>query len=334
MKSLRLPRREFLTLLGGAMATAAWPLVARAQQPKRVGVLMGYAEKDSAGQSLIAAFRTTLRQIGWVEDRDLQIEVRWGDAANPERMRAGAQELVAAKPDAIVVHGQRTLAAVTRETRTIPVIFASLADPVGAGAVKSLAQPGGNVTGFSVFGSSSIPKLLEALKEIAPRIARAALVVSPDNIGLDRDLRALEEGVRLYDMSSTAVRVRSAVEIESAFAKLASENNCGLVVSADVVFSAQPDLIVAAAARHRLPAAYVERSFTEAGGLMSYGINREDQYRRVAVYIDRILKGAKPAELPVQLPTKFEFVLNLKAAKALGLAVPTALLLRADEVIE
>jgi len=329
-------RREFMSLIGGAAAPSLlWPLSVRAQDPeraRRVGVLTGFAESDSDGQSQISAFRTTLRQLGWTEGRNVQIDVRWGEAANPALMETYATELLAMHPDVIVVHGGRALTAVNREPRRIPIVFAYQADPVATGVVESLGRPGGNVTGFTTFDGA--PKYIEALREIAPALARVALLISPDYVNFSRDVQLLNAAATTFGMKAVAMPIRDPAEIEHAIAEFAREPNGGLVVTSDVVISAYRDLIIASAIRNQLPTMHYDRSHVAAGGLMSYGVDRRDQYRQVADYVDRILKGAKPADLPVQQPVKFEFAINLKTAAALGLTVPTALLLRADEVIE
>jgi putative ABC transport system substrate-binding protein len=330
----RMKRREFITLLGGA---AAWPWTARAQQAdrqRRVGVLSGYPETDLEGQAQIAAFRTTLRHLGWAEGRNVSIEVRWGEAADPARIQRYAAELASIEPHVIVVHGGRALAAIQKESRRFPVIFAVLTDPLGTGHIDSLARPGRNVTGFTAFEGSYSPKLLEALKEMVPGLARAAFLISSDNPGLDGHFAALQSVAPSLGVTTTIAAVRTTAAIEQAFASLERETQGGMVVASDVFIDSHRDFIVELAARHRLPTIYNTRSFVTVGGLMAYGIDRKDQYRRVAAYVDRILRGEKAAELPIQQPVKFEFALNLKTANALGLIVPTASLLRADEVIE
>lgn len=328
-------RREFITLLGGA--AAAWPLAARAQQanpPRRVGVLTGYPESDPEGQAQIAAFRTTLRHLGWAEGGNVRVEVRWGEAADPDLMQRYAVELVAMAPDVIVANGGRALAAVQKASRQLPVIFAALTDPLATGYVESLSRPGSNVTGFTTFDGSYSPKSLEALKEMVPNLTRAALVISSGNPSTAAHFGALQSAASSLGIAASLATVRNTAEIEHAFANLAREAHCGMVVSSDVVIESYRAFVVETAARYRLPAIYSMRSFVVAGGLMAFGIDRKDQYRRVAAYVDRILKGEKAAELPIQQPVKFEFAINLKTAAALGLTVPTESLLRADEVIE
>jgi putative ABC transport system substrate-binding protein len=327
-------RRELLTLLG---AGAAWPLVARAQQSdriRRVGVLTGFSQHDPFGQSLLAAFRQQLAALGWVEGHNIKLEIRWGDAAQPERMRAHAVELARIVPDVIVVHGARALAAVRRETDRVPILFASVADPVASGYVESLARPGGNITGFTNYSGFPSPKLLEALRDIAPRIVRVGFLITPDNPAITRQLPAMESVAQSFGVKVTSLLPRDPGAIARTIADFAQAPDGGLVVNSDVFMITHRDLVIAAAARHRLPAVYQDRSFVAAGGLMSYSVDRKDSYRRVALYVDRILRGAKPGELPVQQPERFEFVLNLKTAKALDIEVPRMLLARADELID
>jgi putative ABC transport system substrate-binding protein len=328
-----LNRREFITLLDGA---AAWPLAARAQQPdkmRRVGVLMTLAADDPQSMARIAAFLQGLQQLGWTDGRDVRIEYRWG-AADADRIRKGAAELVALTPDVILSVGTPGVTALQQVTRTIPIVFVTVADPVGAGLVASLARPGGNTTGFTVFEYSIGGKLLEVLKEIAPRLSRVAVLRDPaiaSGIGM---WGAIQSVAPSFGVELSPVDVRATGEIESGVGAFAREPDGGLIVpgSAPAIF--HRDRIIALAARHRLPAVYPYRFFVAAGGLISYGPNPVDEYRRAAGYVDRILKGEKPAALPVQAPTKYELVVNLKTAKALGLTVPDTVLARADEVIE
>jgi putative ABC transport system substrate-binding protein len=326
-------RREFITLLGGA---AAWPLAARAQQPdkmRRVGVLMTLAADDPQSMARIAAFLQGLQQLGWTDGRDVRIEYRWG-AADADRIRKGAAELVALTPDVILSVGTPGVTALQQVTRTIPIVFVTVADPVGAGLVASLARPGGNTTGFTVFEYSIGGKLLEVLKEIAPRLSRVAVLRDPaiaSGIGM---WGAIQSVAPSFGVELSPVDVRATGEIESGVGAFAREPDGGLIVpgSAPAIF--HRDRIIALAARHRLPAVYPYRFFVAAGGLISYGPDPVDEYRRAAGYVDRILKGEKPAALPVQAPTKYELVVNLKTAKALGLTVPDTVLARADEVLE
>jgi putative ABC transport system substrate-binding protein len=323
-------RRDFITLLGGA---AAWPLAARAQQMKRIGVLMGLDAADPIGQSLIAALRGGLRDLGWDEGRNIRIEER--GVADSSRTPALAAELVSLSPDVIVVDGPGTAIAVRELSRRIPVVFTRISDPIGLGIVESLARPGGNVTGFTLLEFSVAGKLLEAVKEFAPNITRAALLMSGTNPAGPGHWRALQAAAGSLNVQAILAYVsNNRDEIERTIAAFAGQPNGALISPPDNLVSTNRELIVALAARHRLPAAYGGRELVVSGGLLSYGPDPEDNYRRAASYVDRILRGEKPAELPVQQPTKYDFVLNLKAAKALGFDVPAATLLRATEVIE
>jgi len=327
-------RREFITLLGGAAATL--PLVARAQQAggmRRIGVLLNRAADDPEAQARLKAFVQGLQQLGWAEGRNARMDVRWtgGVGANPHRYAA---ELVALMPDVILADGAVSVSALQGATRTVPIVFVAVPDPVGAGFVKSMARPGGNTTGFTVFEYSIGGKLLEVLKEIAPRLSRVAVLRDPaiaSGIGM---WGAIQSVAPSFGVELSPVDVRATGEIESGVGAFAREPDGGLIVpgSAPAIF--HRDRIIALAARHRLPAVYPYRFFVAAGGLISYGPNPVDEYRRAAGYVDRILKGEKPAALPVQAPTKYELVVNLKTAKALGLTVPDTVLARADEVIE
>jgi len=327
-------RRELLAALGGA--AAAWPLAARAQQGERVrriGVLMSLSKDDPEDEQRRAVLQQSLQQLGWSEGRNLHIEYRWF-AGEPVRAQAMAKELVVLKPDLIITASTPGLLAVGRETHTVPIVFVAVSDPVGQGFVGSLARPGGNATGFSYFEFPVVGKVLETLKQISPDVTRVALLYNPDTLSFLPFLRALDTAAPSLGAQLIKAPVRDAGEIEAALAATAREGGGGLLVLPDPFTVVYRDLIVASAARHRLPAAYTLRYFATAGGLMSYGVDVGDLYRRAAPYVDRILKGANPADLPVQQPTKFEFVLNLKAAKALGLDVPATLVARADEVIE
>jgi len=326
-------RREFITLLGGA---AAWPLEARAQSPdriRRIGVLSAFAESDPQTQANLTAFRQVLQKLGWTEGRNLGIEQRWG-GADAERIRAFAIELVRLKPDVILVSTALALQPLLRETRSIPIVFAQMADPLGSGFVTSLARPGGNLTGFTVAEFSMFGKLLEVLKEVAPQVTRVAVILNPDQTPQAGMWRAIEAAAPSAGVQLTAAAARDAAELERAIDGSAGEPNAGLIVLPSPVTEGNRELIIAMAARHRLPAAYAFRHFVTDGGLISYGIDLADQYRQAAAYVDRILRGEKPGELPIQQPTKFELVLNLKTAKALGLDVQWFLQQRADEVIE
>jgi ABC-type uncharacterized transport system substrate-binding protein len=326
-------RREFISLIGGV---AAWPLAADAQQVekmRRIGVLTGYAESDPEGQARVAAFGQGLREFGWVDGRNVRIVHRWA-AADPDLLRAYAAELVGMTPDVILVNNPQELTAVQRESRNVAIVFAGVSDPVGLGFVESLARPGGNVTGFTTFEFSPVEKLLEALKEIAAGVARVALIFNPDNPSSVGHLHSLETAAPSFVVKPIPLPVHNPAEIERAIETFARERDGGLLVPPNSTLTTHRKIVVEAAARHRLPAVYPFRVFVAAGGLMSYGVDRIDQFRRAASYIDRILKGAKPGDLPVQQPTKFELVINLKTARALGLTFPISLLGRADEVIE
>jgi putative ABC transport system substrate-binding protein len=319
-----------ITLLGGA---ATWPLAARAQQGermRRIGVLMSLAEDDPEDRQRRAAFQQALRELGW---SDLRIDYRWY-AGDPARARALAKELVELQPDLIVATATPALAALALQMRPIPIVFVAVSDPVGQGFVASLARPGGNATGLTFFEFSVAGKMLEALKQIAPAVSRVALTFNPDNLSTPEFVRTVEAAAPTLAVELVTVPVRRAAEIEPALAAIARQGVNGLMGLPDPFTNAHRDLIVGLAARYRLPAIYIQRAFVVAGGLMSYGVDVTDLFRRAAPYVDRILKGAKPADLPVQQPTKFELVINLKAAKALGLTVPDMLLARADEVIE
>ena len=325
-------RREFITLLGGA---AAWPLAARAQQGKpmrRIGVLMNLAIDDSEGQTRITAFVQGLQQLDWSVGSNLRIDYRWG-AGDAERFRRYAAELVALAPDVILASGA-TVTALQQVTRTIPIVFAQVTDPVGLGVVESLARPGSNATGFtpSEFGISA--KWLELLKEVAPGVTRAAVLRDPIVTAGPAQLAAIQGVAPSFGVELKPVDIRDRSAIERALASFARSPNGGLIVTVTPAAAVHRHLIITLAARHRLPAVYGYRYFVMDGGLISYGPDTIDPYRRAAGYVDRILKGEKPADLPVQAPTKYELVINLKTAKALGLEVPPTLLARADEVIE
>jgi len=326
-------RRSLISLLGGA---AAWPLAARAQQSERVrriGVLMNLASDDAEGQARLAAFHQGLQQLGWTVGRNVQIDYRWG-AGNADYIRKFAAELVALAPDVILSTGSPSVAALQQATRTVPVVFVTVVDPVSSGFVDSLARPGGNITGFTLYEYSISGKWLALLKEIAPGMTRAAVIRDPALTAGGGQLGVIQAVAPSVGAEVTPVNVRDAGEIERGITAFARSPNGGLIVTASTLAGVHRDLIVALAARHKLPAVYPIPYFARSGGLMSYGPDSVDQYRRVASYVDRILKGEKPADLPVQAPTKYELVINLKTAKALGLDVPTTLLARADEVIE
>jgi putative tryptophan/tyrosine transport system substrate-binding protein len=325
-------KREFITLLGGA----AWPLTARAQQGermRRIGVLTPFPADDAEGQARLTAFAQALQQAGWTLGQNLRLDYRWGDG-KPNTMSKYAAELVTLAPDVILASSSAALAPLLEATRTVPIVFAGVGDPVAAGYVESLARPGGNATGFTLYEYSLGGKWLELFKEIAPRVTRVAvfrdtsIAAGPGQFGT---VQALAPSL---GMELRPIDVRDAGAIERAIATFAQDSNGGLIVFGSPGATIHRDLIIALAAKHRLPAVYSTRYFAASGGLISYGPDFLDQHRRAAGYVDRILKGAKPADLPVQQPTKYELVINLKTAKALGLDVPPQLLARADEVIE
>jgi putative tryptophan/tyrosine transport system substrate-binding protein len=327
-------RRAFISLLGGA---AAWPLAAPAQSDRvrRIGVLMGYPESDSEAQTKIAAFRDGLQKLGWTEGRNTRIDTRWATPADAESMERFAKELVALQPDLILSSTTPTTAALLQQTRTIPIVFATVADPVGSGFVASFPRPGGNVTGFVVFEASLAGKWLELLKEIVPRVNRITFLFNPATATYaEFYLNPFKAAAESFAVEAIAAPVRDRSELESVVSAQAREPNGGLIVMPDSFTDLHRAEIASLAARYRLPAVYPRRIFTEVGGLLSYGIDQLDNFRLAATYADRILKGEKPADLPVQAPTKFELVINLKTAKMLGLEVPPTLLARADEVIE
>jgi putative tryptophan/tyrosine transport system substrate-binding protein len=323
-------RREFLGVVGGA---AAFSFSARAQdRVRRIGVLLPAAADDPAFQVRVAAFHQGLALLGWSIGRNVRIDTRWA-TANADTIRRHAAELVALAPDVILAHGDSTVGPLLQATRTVPIVFPVLGDPVAAGYVESLARPGGNVTGFMIFEYSMGGKWLELLKQIAPGVTRAAVLRDPTQSGASQ-FTAIQTVAPSLRVEVSPVNTRDAGEIERAVAAFARAPNGGLIVTAGAAVTLHRELIITLAARHKLPAVYYERFFAVAGGLISYGPDYVDQYRRAAGYVDRILKGEKPADLPVQAPTKYETVLNLKTAKALGLDVPAAVLARADEVIE
>ena len=327
-------RRTFITLVGGA--AAAWPLAARAQQPermRRIGLLLPRSSDDPEPQVWVAAFLQGLQELGWSIGKNLRVEYRWG-GANADAIRKHATELAALAPDAILAHGAQTLGPLLRATRTVPVVFPLAVDPVGSGFVDSLPRPGGNATGFLAFEFSLSGKWLELLKEFAPRLTRAAVLRDSSQVSGTGQFGAIQSVAPSLGVEVRPVNVNEPAEIERAVAAFAREAHGGLIATATGAVAIHRALVIALAARHRLPAVYFERSFVAAGGLISYGPDFVDQYRRAAGYVDRILKGEKPADLPVQAPTKYELVINLKTAKTLGLEVPPTLLARADEVIE
>jgi putative ABC transport system substrate-binding protein len=324
-------RREFITLLGGA---AVWPLAARAQQAGNahlIGALMPFAEGDEEAGRRRNAFQRGLEAFGWTSGQNIRIEFRWV-GSDRDRIRSAAIELVGLKPDVILVSTALILAPLLQQTSTIPIVFTHITDPVSSGIVASLARPGGNVTGFAPAEFSMYGKLLEALKEAAPNVTRVAVVMNPEQAPQAGMLRAIEAVAPALAVKTSRLSVRN--PIERSFASFAQGQNGGLIVLPNPVADVNRELIVRTAARHGLPAIYAYRYYVTSGGLMSYGIDAADQFKKAASYVDRILRGAKPAELPVQQPTKFELVINLKTARALGLEIPPSLLARADEVIE
>jgi putative ABC transport system substrate-binding protein len=326
-------RREFITLLGGA---AVWPLAARAQQGnrvRRIGVLRPGVENDPEGKLRHSAFTQALADLGWTDGRNVRMDLRWfGDDIN--RIRVLAQELVGLRPDIIVTGGAAATAVVQRETRTIPVVFAGVADPVASGIVARLDRPSGNVTGFSNLEATLGGKWLELLSEIAPGLKRAAIMFNPDTAPVSSFMPSLEAAARSLKVAPISVPVHSDVQIETAIIALGREPGGGLVVIGDVFTLAHRSSIISASARYNVPAVYYLSDFARDGGLLSYGADMVDIFRRAATYVDRILRGEKPGDLPVQFPVKYEMVVNRKTAKALGLVVPASILLRADEVIE
>jgi len=327
-------RREFITLIGGA--AVAWPLAGLAQQPdrvRRIGVLMPLAADDPEARARLIAFMQALQRLGWADGRTVQIDTRWG-ARNAGEVRKFAAELVELAPDVILTMSSITVAALLQATRTIPIVFTIVVDPVGAGYVDSLARPGGNATGFTVYEYSMSGKWPELLKEIAPSVTRAVVLRDPAIASGPGQFAAIQAVAASLGVELRPVDVRDAGEIERAIAVFAQSANSGVIVTGSTGATAHRELIIALVARHRLPAVYNSRFWPAGGGLISYGPDFLDQFRRAASYVDRILKGEKPADLPVQAPTKYEVVINLKTAKALGLEVPPTLLARADEVIE
>ena len=326
-------RRAFIAALGGA---AAWPVVGRAQQSgglRRIGVLMYVPENDPQGARFFAAFRQGLQELGWADGRNVRIDTRWTGGGDADLFRKYAAELVGLGPDVILAATTQALTALRQATRIVPIVFVGVIDPVGAGLIASVARPGGNATGFTLFEYAIGSKWLELLKEIAPGVTRAAVLrdaAIPAGVG---QFAAIQT-VAPTGMELSVIDLHDAGEIERAITAFAQRSNGGLTVTPSGFGSNHPEVIVALAAKHKLPAVYPFRYFVSAGGLISYGPDIIDQYRRAAGYVDRILKGEKPADLPVQAPTKYELVINLKAANALGLTVPHSLLARADEVIE
>jgi len=327
-------RREFITLVGGA---AVWPLAASAQQGGRVrtiGVLMNFLESDPAGQVGFEAFRDALKKLGWREGSDLRIELRWAES-DPDRLRTFAKELVELRPDAIVAGSTAGVVALARETRTIPIVFATVADPIGSGFAGSLAHPGGNITGFAAVDSAMGGKWLELLKEIAPRTERVALLFNPVTaVPVQFFMPSIQAAASSLAVQASAAPVHAKDEIEGAIAAQARNPDGGLIVMPDAFNTTNRNLIIGLAARYGVPTSYAQDIFAQSGGLIAYSSVRTEAYGQVAGYIDRIFKGEKPADLPVQSPTKFELLINMKTAKALGLEVPAKLLALADKLID
>jgi putative ABC transport system substrate-binding protein len=327
-------RREFITLLGST--AAAWPLMARAQQSdrvRRIGVLLSLDENDPLVKPRVSAFTQALADLGWTDGRNVRMDLRWG-GGDINRIRALAQELVSLQPDVILTHTTPATVAVQRETRTIPIVFANVSDPVASGIVPRLDHPGGNTTGFAIFPPTLAGKWLELLAEIAPGLKRAAIMFNPETAPVSAHMPSLETAARSLKVEAITAPVHDDVEIETAIIALGREPGGGLVVMGDAWTLVHRAPIISAAARHNVPAVYEQSEFVRDGGLLSYGVDQVDIFRRGATYVDGILRGEKPGDLPVQLPTKFEMAVNLKTAKALGLTVPQSFLLRADEVIE
>jgi putative ABC transport system substrate-binding protein len=327
-------RREFISLLGSA--AAAWPLAARAQRPdrmRRIGMLLPGTSDDAEYQARQAAFLQALQQLGWSDGRNVLIDTRWA-AGDANLIRKYAAELIALAPDVILTAGSATLGPLLQATRTVPIVFMTVLDPVGAGFVDSLAQPGGNATGFIAFEYGLSGKWLELLKQIVPSLTRVAILRDPATAAGIGQFAAIQSVAPPFGVELRPIDVREVGEIERAITTFARFSNGGLIVAASSGSAIHGDLIITLAARHKLPAIYGDRHFVTGGGLISYGPDRIDQFRRAAAYVDRIFKGEKPADLPVQAPTKYELTINLKTAKAIGLSVPPGLLARADEVIE
>jgi putative ABC transport system substrate-binding protein len=332
--SASIKRRDFITLLGGA--AAAWPIPATSQQGdrvRRIGVLMPYGENDPVAKARISAFTQALGGFGWTDGRNVRMDLRWG-GGDGNRIRALAQELVGSQPDIIVTNATPATAAVQRETRTIPIVFASVIDPVSSGIVARLDRPSGNITGFASLEATLGGKWLELLSEIAPGLTRAAVMFNPDTAPVSSFMPSFEAAARSLKVVPITAPVHSDAEIETAIIALGREPGGGLVVMSEVFSTAHRAPIILAAARNKVPAVYAVSEAARDGGLLSYGVDRVDLNRRAASYVDRILRGAKPGDLPVQLPTKYEMAVNLKTAKALGLTVPQSIVLLADEVIE
>ena len=336
MQSCQLRRRQFIALLGGA--AAAWPLVVRAQQAseiRRLGVLMGYAESDPEANGFFAGFTERLAELGWLDGRNLRMDVRWAPGS-VDRMRTFAKELVELRPDVILANSTPITAALQRETRTIPIVFAVASDPVGSGFVASLPRPGGNITGFSIAEPSLPGKWLELLSEVAPNLQRAAMMFNPDTASYVSSyyLPAFEAATQSRKVAPITARVRNDAEIETVITSLGREPGGGLLVMPDNFMEIHRAQIISLAAQNKVPAIYQLPVNVKEGGLLSYGTDFADVFRRAAAYVDRVLRGTMPSELPVQMPIKYILAINAKTAEALGLAVPSTLLVRADEVVE
>jgi len=327
-------RRDFIKVIAGSLAD--WPLAVRAQQPdqmRRIGVLISTASDDPVGQARVATFLQGLRQLGWTDGRNMRIDTRWV-SNNVDNGRKYAAELIALAPDVILAGGSLATTSLLQATRAVPIVFAQIPDPVGAGYVDSLGKPGGNATGFTIMEYSLSGKWLELLKEIAPAVTRVAVLRDPAVAAGAGQFGAIQSAASSAGVEVSPINLRDAGEIEPAVTAFARSSNGGLIVTATAAARAYPELIVKLAAQHNLPAVYFERSFVASGGLVSYGSDLVDLFRRAAEYVDRILKGEKAADLPVQAPTRYELAINLKTAKALGLTVPPSILSRANEVIE
>ena len=328
-------RRQFISLLGGA-AAAAWPVAARAQQGervRRVGVLVGFRANDPQGEARVAAFRQGLQALGWIDGRNLRIDLSWG-AGDADSVRNRAAEVMSLAPEVVLAAGSSAVAALQQQTRALPIVFVQVVDPVGGSFVESLAAPGGNVTGFTQFEYGISGKWLELLKELAPRVTRVAILRDPGTAAGAGQLGAIQSVAPSFGVELRPLDVRDAPDIERGIAAFARSSNGSLIVTGANLANTHRKLIITLAARNKLPAVYTNRFYVVDGGLISYGADPVDQYRRAASYVDRILKGEKPGDLPVQAPTKYELVINLETARALGIEVPSTLLARADEVIE
>jgi putative ABC transport system substrate-binding protein len=324
-------RRDFIKAAGGF--TLSWSQAHAQDRIHHVGVLINFAAEDPNSKGRIVNLRRGLRQLGWIEGRNIQLDIRYGNS-KPDLYPVRAKELIASKPEVIVANTTPMVAALRRETRAIPIVFVSVSDPIGSGFVASLARPGGNSTGLMAYEPGIVGKWLAMLKEITPQLARAALVANPKTLPFDYFVRSAKAAAPSLGIEAVPSPVASAADIEHTISTFAKLPNGGLVILASATLFANQDLVVKLAAQHRLPAVYAQASFVTAGGLMSYSTDLFDHSRQAAYYVDRILRGAKPSDLPVQAPTKYETGLNLKTAKALGLSVPSSLLVRADKVIE